>query len=159
MHISILREYLEQKLKVETPFPFSLERAIDDWVLLCFFVGNDFLPHLPTLDIRFLFLCVHMLTFVFREGAIDMLTNLYRKILPRTEYITENGQVHMERLSVLISEISQLEESILEKRFLKSVSASFTSSRLLFFSFAINQSIYHLRIYPFINNLLKDRIF
>uniref|UniRef100_A0A914US50 5'-3' exoribonuclease 2 n=1 Tax=Plectus sambesii TaxID=2011161 RepID=A0A914US50_9BILA len=82
LRLSILREYLERELFMPNlPFKFDLERAIDDWVFMCFFVGNDFLPHLPSLEIR--------------EGAIDRLIRLYKDAVYKTHgYLTQDGHVN-----------------------------------------------------------------
>jgi len=49
LHISLLREYLDLEMRsallapdAATPMPFeySIERIVDDWVILAFFVGN-----------------------------------------------------------------------------------------------------------------------
>ena len=89
LDVAILREYLEAELNVpNVPFPFNFEQAIDDWVLLIFFVGNDFLPHLPSLEIR--------------EGAIDTLLKIWRTELPRMGgYITNHGQYPVSRCQIL----------------------------------------------------------
>ena len=50
------------------PFEYSLESLIDDWILLGFLVGNDFLPHLPHLHIN--------------KGALTELYDIYKKELP-----------------------------------------------------------------------------
>jgi 5'-3' exoribonuclease 1 len=48
LHISVLREYMHLEFQSDAiPFGYDLERVIDDFVLMCFFIGNDFLPNLP----------------------------------------------------------------------------------------------------------------
>ena len=102
--ISILREYLEIELNVTfSPFPFDLERAIDDWVLMIFFVGNDFLPHLPSLEIR--------------EGAIDTLLRIWKEELPRMGgYLTNHGQIELARAEIILEGLAKREDDIFRRR-------------------------------------------
>ena len=41
----LVRDYLELEFQsLALPFPFSLEHVVDDFVLFCMLIGNDFLP-------------------------------------------------------------------------------------------------------------------
>jgi 5'-3' exoribonuclease 1 len=106
MHLCIVREYLElefQELKIEgaMKFPFDMEKVIDDFILMAFFVGNDFLPNLPHLHIN--------------EGALATMFRIYKMVLPRCDgYINEGGRVNLERLSALLEELSKEEYRFFE---------------------------------------------
>ncbi|KAJ1460205.1 XRN 5'-3' exonuclease N-terminus-domain-containing protein [Pelagophyceae sp. CCMP2097] len=122
LRVSTLREYLavefasiDFSLKTrnalldaagepQKKFDFDFERVIDDFVFLCFFVGNDFLPHLPSLDIR--------------EGALDMLLNVYKAALPRLGgYMTrEGGRIDMDRLGKMLCDVGRVEDEIFQRR-------------------------------------------
>jgi 5'-3' exoribonuclease 2 len=104
LDVSILREYLEVELNVtQASFPFNLEQAIDDWVLLIFFVGNDFLPHLPSLEIR--------------EGAIDTLLKIWRDELPRMGgYLTNHGELEYKRVEIILEGLARREDDIFRRR-------------------------------------------
>lgn len=106
IRLNVLREYLEkesQKCKIKLDF----ERFIDDYVFLCFFVGNDFLPHLPSLEIR--------------ENAIDRLINIYKFVMetaPESNemYLTNSGIVNKERAQSVLRELGEVEDEIFKNR-------------------------------------------
>jgi 5'-3' exoribonuclease 1 len=106
MHLCIVREYLElefQEIKKDgvLNFPFDMERVIDDFVLMAFFVGNDFLPNLPNLHIN--------------EGALALMFKVYKTVLPKGDgYINEGGVINMKRLASLLEELSHVEYRFFE---------------------------------------------
>jgi 5'-3' exoribonuclease 2 len=104
LHVAILREYLEAELYVpQQPFRFDLERALDDWVFMCFFVGNDFLPHLPSLEIR--------------ENGIDTLIAIWRDNIPLMGgYVTKDGHVDWKRAQFILEGLAKQEAAIFRRR-------------------------------------------
>eukprot|EP00577_Skeletonema_sp_RCC1716_P004334 CAMPEP_0113422210 /NCGR_PEP_ID=MMETSP0013_2-20120614/28337_1 /TAXON_ID=2843 ORGANISM="Skeletonema costatum, Strain 1716" /NCGR_SAMPLE_ID=MMETSP0013_2 /ASSEMBLY_ACC=CAM_ASM_000158 /LENGTH=1367 /DNA_ID=CAMNT_0000309935 /DNA_START=266 /DNA_END=4369 /DNA_ORIENTATION=- /assembly_acc=CAM_ASM_000158 len=68
LHLSVLRDYLALEFETSEFYPsskYKLEPTIDDFVFMTFLVGNDFLPHMPALDIG--------------EEAFDLIFYAYKK--------------------------------------------------------------------------------
>jgi 5'-3' exoribonuclease 1 len=104
LHLSVLREYLNLEFCKGTSY--DLERTIDDFVFMTFLVGNDFLPHLTTLDIG--------------EGAFDLLFKTYKEQRPgwgEGNYMTQSGDIcDPQRLEDFLAAIGSVETEVLEQR-------------------------------------------
>ncbi|KAJ0945944.1 putative 5-3 exonuclease, 5'-3' exoribonuclease, xrn1, helical domain-containing protein [Helianthus annuus] len=114
LHVWILREYLKLDLKItEMPEKFvpDVERLIDDFIFICFFAGNDFLPHMPTLEIH--------------EGAVDLLMHVYTEefknlggYLVDVQRINERkgAYIKLKRVEKFILAVGAYEDRIFKKR-------------------------------------------
>ena len=117
VRLNVLRDCLRKELTVpDLAFEQDLERSVDDWVLICSLVKNDFLPQIPSLDIR--------------EGAIDKLTSLYKDIVVRGSkgYLIDGG-VDLRRLILLMSEFGKTESTIFKNRRVDEVNRRRTSRK------------------------------
>lgn len=105
LHLSVLREYLQIEFCKEST-EFDLERTIDDFVFMTFLVGNDFLPHLNSLDIG--------------DGAFDLLFETYKSERAKWgpgNYLTYAGEIpDPKRLEDFLTIIGSFENEILEQK-------------------------------------------
>lgn len=86
--------------------PYNPESAVNDFILMCFTVGNDFLPHIPAIEII--------------EGGIDFMLDIYKKtcvehghLTRYTEYgprLVRHSMVHF------LQKMSELEGMILSDK-------------------------------------------
>ena len=107
LHLSILREYLQLEFVYKhDPSTYNLERIIDDFVFMTFLVGNDFLPHMPSLDIG--------------DGAFTLLFETYkehRKSWGDGQYLTNAGEISdASRLEAFLEVIGAAETEIFQEK-------------------------------------------
>ena len=103
LHLSVLREYLQVEFCYKLPKEsYNLEAIIDDFVFMTFLVGNDFLPHMPSLDIG--------------DGAFDLLFKTYKEQRVgwgKNEYLQYAGNiVSPDRLEKFLKVIGAAENEI-----------------------------------------------
>jgi 5'-3' exonuclease len=67
-----------------------------DYIFLCFFLGNDFMPHFPALNIR--------------TGGIDKMLNAYRVTIKPTEYLTDGKTINWNNVRKVVTYLAKLEE-------------------------------------------------
>jgi 5'-3' exoribonuclease 1 len=83
--------------------PFDIGRIIDDFILVCFFVGNDFLPRVYCFDIK--------------EGTIESLIDMFKDHLKNCEnFVTNRGKINWVELKRLMNRLALFEIEATKKK-------------------------------------------
>lgn len=120
MHLGLLRDYFDAEFRSSyasergavraaidfdaPPFPhYSVERLLDDFILMTVFVGNDFLPGLPYLHIG--------------EGALGIMFDAYKKVFKASggRFMNNAGTIDYGQMAAFLQELSHVERSQFER--------------------------------------------
>ncbi|KAG7721173.1 hypothetical protein KL933_001145 [Ogataea haglerorum] len=105
LHISLVREYMElefQDLQDQLSFEYDFERIIDDFILIMYVIGNDFLPNLPDLHLN--------------KGAFPLLIETFKEAIRDMDgYINEFGTINLQRFGKWLEYLSVFELENFEK--------------------------------------------
>lgn len=85
---------------------YNVKNAIDDFIFMCFVVGNDFLPHIPGIEIV--------------EGGIDFMIDIYKKVGSVYGHITKETDegiiIRRKAFKRFLGTLSLYEKNILETK-------------------------------------------
>ena len=78
------------------------KNKVYDYIFLCFFLGNDFLPHFPALNIR--------------TGGVDKMINAYKATIGDTnENLTDGKTIYWKNVRKVVQYLANLEEEFIIK--------------------------------------------
>jgi 5'-3' exonuclease len=97
VNIQELKKEIYKIVGVENP------RVIIDFIFMCFILGNDFIPHSPSLEIT-----------TTSNNGLDILLEEYKKLINSDEFLTTNDNtINYKMFKCLISILSQKEKEFL----------------------------------------------
>lgn len=90
---------LAKIITLEMSPTFSINNAtkVYDYIFLCFFLGNDFMPHFPAVNIR--------------TGGVDKMMNAYKATIEPNENLTDGKTIYWNNVRKLVHFLAKEEES------------------------------------------------
>ena len=100
ININILGLRIFNIMTSEIEFNYELfYKIIEDYILLCFFLGNDFMPHFPILNIRL--------------NGLDLLLNLYKQLFNnKKHFIDDNNKILWSNLKLYLTKLAENEKNL-----------------------------------------------
>lgn len=104
LFINLLREYMEleyNKDKDRYNHQFDIERVIDDFILIAYFIGNDFLHQLYCMSTK--------------KGNFDEMIEIFKTTLPGLGgYLSDKGRINWPNFAKFLQKIMPLEIKMIE---------------------------------------------
>jgi 5'-3' exoribonuclease 2 len=76
--IGNVRHILSEIMEWQSDIEYNPESGVNDFIFICFIVGNDFLPHIPSIEII--------------EGGIDVMIDAYKETCSISGHLSEKGE-------------------------------------------------------------------
>ena len=96
LNISLLKSTINED--------FDNTDRIKDYIFICFLLGNDFMPHIPSINIR--------------TDGIDVLLNYYNSIIvSKREYLIVNNKIKWKNVRLFIEALSEEEHNRLKTEY------------------------------------------
>jgi 5'-3' exonuclease len=96
---TILTKYMNNNIELTTPQKMN---TIYDYIFICFFLGNDFLPHFPAINIR--------------TGGVDKMINAYKATIGNTNLnLTDGKTIYWGNVRKIVQQLANQEEEFIIK--------------------------------------------
>jgi 5'-3' exonuclease len=77
------------------------KNRIYDYIFMCFFLGNDFMPHFPAINIR--------------TGGVEKMMNAYKATIGQTnENLTDGKKIYWKNVRTLVQTLADSEEKFIQ---------------------------------------------
>jgi 5'-3' exonuclease len=76
---------------------------IEDYIFICFLLGNDFMPHLPSINIRI--------------NGLTILLDLYRSLFGINKHLIKDGRIIWSNFKLFIKKLAENEEMFIKENY------------------------------------------
>jgi len=115
MKLSIINTIKNFLLKTSMGELLDDTRLVNDFIFMCYFLGNDFLPHIPSLDIHKS--GIESLIVSYAETMIELLTTKKKIYYLLDDKIKSQNKINIIFLTLFINKLALLENDILIEHF------------------------------------------
>lgn len=107
--IELMKNYIYQIIQNKIIYILNKKNIINDFIFICYFLGNDFIPHLPSIDIY--------------DSGIDYLIDIYIKTFQNVsyQYLINVTDINIIFFKEFIKLLSLEEDNILNYNYYKKI--------------------------------------